>query len=92
MIVTARKYRRDVAIARQERAEAVNDAINWRGHYNDVSVVAYARSLALEALIRQCGLLNYEIDAAARAIEGSSAGTKEVRDIAAFELRRMKKE
>lgn len=77
-----------------ERAEAVNQVIYWRGLYDDVSVVSYARGILVERLLKHAAhagaLTREECECMATEIESCESGPpKAVREAAASELRRL---
>ena len=78
--------RREIEAAWRERAEAVNDAINWRGYYDDVSIVSRARGEALTALVNANTMTPAQISLAVVRLEKMDLPA-EVRDLAIQELR-----
>lgn len=85
MIVRKRTYERE----RQRCADAINWALDWQRRYDDVSEVAYGRAMALQALMRHAEASGFMLayDAIADEIERSDGATKEVRELAAQEIR-----
>lgn len=85
MIVRKRTYERE----RQRCADAINSAVDWKQRWNDVSVASCARAMALQALMRhaEASGLMLAYDAIADEIERSDGATKEVRELAAQEIR-----
>lgn len=77
--------RREIEAAWRERAEAVNDAINWRGHYDDVTIVGRARGEALTALVNANAMTPAQISLAAVRLAKMDLPA-EVRDLAIQEL------
>lgn len=78
--------RREIEVAYQERAEAVNSAIKWRGHYDDVTIVGRARGEALTALVNANVMTPAQISLAVVRLEKMTLPA-EVRDLAIQELR-----
>lgn len=78
--------RRDIEAAWRERADAVNDAINWRGWHEDVTIVGRARGEALTALVNANAMTPAQISLAVVRLEKMDLPA-EVRDLAIQELR-----
>lgn len=78
--------RRDIEAAWRERADAVNDAINWRVWHGDVLIVSRARAEALDAIINANVLTPAQISLTIVQLEGSSLPA-EVKALAVQELR-----
>lgn len=77
--------RREIEAAWRERAEAVNDAINWRGWWDDVKIVSRARGEALTALVNANLLTPSHIAAGVARLRNMDLPA-EVRDLAIQEL------
>lgn len=71
---------------RHRCADAVNDAINWRGWHSDVSIVSRARGEALDAIINANALTPEQISLGIVRLESSNLPA-EVKALAVQELR-----
>ena len=78
--------RREIEAAWRERADAVNDAINWRGWWDDVKIVSRARGEAMTALVNANAMTPAQISLAVVRLEKMTLPA-EVRDLAIQELR-----
>ncbi len=71
---------------RRRCADAVNDAINWRGWWDDVKIVSRARGEAMTALVNANAMTPAQISLAVVRLE-KMVLPAEVRDLAIQELR-----
>lgn len=78
-------WRKTLEHERHRCADAINNAINWRGHYDDVTIVGRARGEALTALVNANAMTPAQISLAAVRLAKMDLPA-EVRDLAIQEL------